>query len=101
MRLTHKYFITYYILNILPFSEYNRKQNKQDLNSAFDRIADAFCARNVQAPITLPDPPQNDDVDAIVSVVERRLRKLPSNMLDDAAQKIFQLTYDLVKKTEY
>lgn len=86
------------------FSDYNKKQstNKKNFNSALDRIADAFCERNKQAPsILLPDPSQNDEVDAIVSVVEQRLRKLPPNMLDDAAQKLFQITYDLIKKTEY
>ncbi|GAB1867766.1 hypothetical protein CAJAP_08845 [Camponotus japonicus] len=74
---------------------YNKKQstNKKNFNSALDRIADAFCERNKQAPsILLLDPPQNDEVDAIVSVVEQRLRKLPPNMLDDAAQKLFQIT---------
>ncbi|XP_077255176.1 uncharacterized protein LOC143893544 isoform X2 [Temnothorax americanus] len=82
---------------------YNKKQstNKRNFNSALDRIADAFCERNKQAPIALPDPPQNDEVDAIVSVVEQRLRKLPRNTLDNAAQKLFQITYDLIKETEH
>ncbi|XP_071649498.1 uncharacterized protein [Temnothorax longispinosus] len=75
-----------------------RKQsnNKKD-NSALERIADAFCKRNTEAPIVLPDPPENDEVDAIVAVVETRLRKLPRNILDDTAQKLFQLTYELIK----
>ncbi|XP_039303451.1 uncharacterized protein LOC105206514 [Solenopsis invicta] len=73
------------------------KNKKGDNSTAINRIADAFCQRNMQPPIALPAPPQDDDVDAIVSVVERRLRKLPPQVLDDAAQRIFQFTYDLVK----
>ncbi|XP_077273301.1 uncharacterized protein LOC143903529 isoform X2 [Temnothorax americanus] len=48
--------------------EKTRKQsnNKKD-NSALERIADAFCKRNTEAPIVLPDPPENDEVDAIVA----------------------------------
>lgn len=89
-------------IKYIVFSDYKKQStNKKNFNSALDRIADAFYERNKQAPITLPDPPQNDEVDAIVSVVEQRLRKLPPNMLDNAAQKLFQITYDLIKETEH
>lgn len=91
------YYYILYVLYAYIFLETRKQSNNKKDNSALERIADAFCKRNTEAPIILPDPPENDEVDAIVSVVETRLRKLPRNILDDTAQKLFQLTYELIK----
>lgn len=88
-----------YILYVYIFLETRKERNNKKDNWALERIADAFCKRNTEAPIILP--PENDAIDAIVSVVETRLRKLPQNILDDTAQKLFQLTYELIKNISW
>lgn len=73
-----------------------RKRNdNDDTASAINRIAEAICQPNN---LTLPPPPELDDVDSFLVAIGHNVRKLPTLVRLDIIQQFLKITYDALSK---
>lgn len=76
-------------------SERKRKRNDNDNTvSAINRIAEAICQPNN---LTLPSPPEMDNVDSFLIAIGHNLRKLSTLLRLDVIQ-FLKITYDALSK---
>ncbi|XP_024878858.1 uncharacterized protein LOC112459124 [Temnothorax curvispinosus] len=85
--------------NNTSLNKSSRKRKRQnDLSdNALERIADAL-STNQETTISVPPPPQVDEIDAFLIMLGHRIKKLPQEKQMEAMQNHLQLSFNYLKE---